>query len=72
MSNSWIGVVVRRGRDYGEVIDDSNHIMRILTVKMANGNKELIRMHNFKDDPIETKEWEWFCITDDYQTWYRF
>lgn len=72
MSNSWIGTVVRKNGKYGEVIDDSNHILRVLTVKMSDGTKESIVMHNIHDDPIETKEWEWWCVTEDYQKWYRF
>lgn len=68
----WLDTRVRKGDAYGTVVDDWNSWIRTLTVKMDNGTKDTIVMNNVGPDNPAVHEWEWFCVTPEYEKWYRF
>jgi hypothetical protein len=70
--NSWNGIRVRKNGKYGTIISDSNGYLRILNIKMDDGTRDVIVMNNIKDDPKETKQWEWFWDKTEDKKWYNF
>lgn len=65
----WTGTRVRKGESEGTVTEDMNGIFRVLKVFMDNGSEDKIYMANMGEDPVETKQWEWWS---DRQCWCRF
>ena len=76
MSNSWVGIRVKKEGREGTIVHDSNHILRILTVRFDDEKDvQSIIMSNVGDDPNpeELSKWFWWCENGALEDkWYQF